>query len=71
MKKLLTIDGMACGHCTMKVQSELMGVAGVQSVEVDLIKRSAMVTGEDLNDPGLSAAVIRAGYRVTRIIGNH
>jgi copper chaperone CopZ len=71
MKKLLTIDGMACGHCTMKVKSELMGVAGVTAVEVDLLKRSAMVSGDNLIDTGLSAAVVRAGYRVTRIIGNH
>jgi len=40
-------------------------------VEVDLLKRSAMVSGENLIDAGLSAAVVRAGYRVTRIIGNH
>lgn len=71
MKKLLTIDGMACGHCTMKVKSELMSVAGVESVDVDLLKASAMVSGDNLIDTGLSAAVVRAGYRVTRIIGNH
>lgn len=70
MKKLLTIDGMACGHCTMKVKSELEGVTGVGTVEVDLLKRTAMVCGDNLVDTKLVAAVSRAGYRVIRIIGN-
>ena len=31
MRRLLTIDGMSCGHCVMHVRSALEDVAGVQS----------------------------------------
>ncbi|MFA6507997.1 MAG: heavy-metal-associated domain-containing protein [Treponemataceae bacterium] len=70
MKKLLTIEGMSCGHCVMHVRSALEEVVGVKSVEVDLLKKNAMVDGDSLTDATLSAAVADAGYRVTAISGN-
>ena len=71
MKKLLTIEGMSCGHCVMRVKSSLEDVAGVNSVKVDLLEKSAMVEGEALSDAALGKAVIDAGYTVSRIIGNN
>ena len=71
MRKLLTIEGMSCGHCVMRVKSALEDVAGVSKVEVDLLKKSAMIEGEGLVDQTLSAAVVESGYRVSNIIGNH
>ena len=69
MKKLLTVEGMSCGHCVMHVKSALEDVAGVTKVEVDLLKKSAMVEGEGLDDAALKAAVAEAGYRVTAVVG--
>jgi len=69
MKKLLTIEGMSCGHCVMHVKSALQDVAGVTSVEVDLVKKSAMVEGEALDEAALKAAVAEAGYRVSAVLG--
>jgi len=71
MKKLLTVEGMSCGHCVMHVKSALESVAGVSKAEVDLVKKSAMVEGEGLDDAVLTAAVVDSGYRVTAIIGSH
>ena len=70
MRKLLTIEGMSCGHCVMHVKSALQDVAGVKSVDVDLAKKSAMVEGEALSDAALKAAVAEAGYRVTAVLGS-
>jgi copper chaperone CopZ len=70
MRKLLTIEGMSCGHCVMHVRSALEEVPGVTSVEVDLLKKSAMVEGEALNDGVLNAAVVGAGYHITAVSGN-
>ncbi len=70
MRKLLTIEGMSCGHCVMHVRSALEEVPGVSSAEVDLLKKSAMVTGEALDDGALNAAVVAAGYRISAISGN-
>lgn len=68
MRKLLKIEGMSCGHCVMHVQSALEDVPGVKSAKVDLLERSAMVEGENLNDQALRAAVADAGYKVVSII---
>ena len=68
MRKLLKIEGMSCGHCVMHVQSALEDVPAVKSAKVDLLERSAMVDGENLNDQALRAAVADAGYKVVSIM---
>jgi copper chaperone len=68
MRKLLKIEGMSCGHCVMHVQSALEGVQGVKSAKVDLMERTAMVEGDNLNDQTLRAAVSEAGYKVASIM---
>ncbi|MDH7483269.1 MAG: heavy metal translocating P-type ATPase [Spirochaetales bacterium] len=68
MKKLLKIEGMSCGHCVMHVESALESVPGVKSAKVDLLKREAMVEGDNLDDQSLRAAVADAGYRVVSIM---
>jgi copper chaperone len=69
MRKLLTIEGMSCGHCVMHVKSALEGVPGVAGVEVDLLKKSAMVEGESLSEAAMRAAVAEAGYSVVGVLG--
>ncbi|HOI23469.1 MAG TPA: heavy-metal-associated domain-containing protein [Spirochaetales bacterium] len=68
MRKLLKIEGMSCGHCVMHVRSALEEVPGVKSAKVDLLERTAMVDGDNLNDQALRAAVAEAGYKITEII---
>jgi len=68
MRKLLKIEGMSCGHCVMHVQSALEEVPGVKSAKVDLLERTAMVDGDNLNDQALRAAVAEAGYSVSSIM---
>ncbi len=67
-RKLLTVTGMACGHCAMKVESELLDVPGVDEAKVDVQTGKAMVFGNGMNDAALEAAVAKAGYRVTDIL---
>ena len=68
MKKILKIEGMMCQHCVAHVTKALQGVEGVQSVAVDLKKKTATVEiseGVGLDD--LSKAVVEAGYEVKKI----
>jgi copper chaperone len=67
MKKTLSVEGMSCGHCVNHVKTALADVAGVESAEVDLAKKSAVVTGPALDDAALKAAVAEAGYEVVAI----
>jgi len=69
MRKLLSIEGMSCGHCVMHVKSALEEVKGVVSAEVDLIKKSAMVEGVNLEDALLIKAVADSGYKVSKVLG--
>jgi copper chaperone len=67
MKKTLSVEGMSCGHCVMHVKNALTELAGVESAEVDLAKKSAVVTGTALDDAAMKAAVAEAGYEVVAI----
>ena len=69
MKKLIHIEGMSCGHCAMRVRSALEHLPGVTSAKVDLLSKSAMVEGENLDETALRSAVVESGYRVTGVLG--
>lgn len=59
-----TVPGMTCGHCKEAVSREVAAVAGVVSVDVDLDSKLVTVTGENLDDTALRAAIDEAGYEV-------
>jgi copper ion binding protein len=67
MKKTLSIEGMSCQHCVMHVKNALAEVAGVETADVDLAKKSAVVSGGSFDDAALKAAVAEAGYEVVAI----
>ena len=60
----LRVTGMTCGHCQVKVEQALQGMAGVFTAVVDLPDGEAEV---DFDDDATTAdqlirAVERAGY---------
>jgi copper chaperone CopZ len=63
----LTVAGMHCGHCKMKVEKALQGITGTSGVAVFLEDGAAEVD----YDPGQAtaeqyvAAVREAGYQAT------
>jgi copper chaperone CopZ len=59
-----TVQGMTCGHCVLSVREEVSEVAGVEAVDVDLDSGRLTVTGRDLSDDAIRAAVVEAGYEV-------
>lgn len=68
MTKVMTIEGMMCGHCTGRVQKALEAVAGVSAVTMSLEDKTATVEfAEEVNDEALTAAVTEAGYEVKEI----
>lgn len=68
MKKNILIEGMSCGHCVKHVEKVLGEVAGVNSVSVDLIKKSAFIeVNNSVTDSELKNAVEEAGYTVVEI----
>ena len=61
-----SVPGMSCGHCRAAVTAEVAAVAGVESVDVDLDTKLVRISGEDLDDAALVAAIDEAGYEATR-----
>lgn len=67
MTKIMTIEGMMCGHCTGRVQKALEETKGVSAVTMSLENKTATVElAEDVADEVLTAAVTEAGYEVKK-----
>lgn len=67
MKKIISIEGMTCGHCVARVEKALSALPGAKGVKVDLKKNQAEMTEVSVDDEALKAAVADAGYTVTTI----
>ena len=68
MKKTLKIEGMMCQHCVAHVTKALSGVDGVETVDVNLKKKTAVVEmAKEVGDETLIDAVVQAGYEVKKI----
>ena len=59
-----TVRGMTCQHCVLSVREEVADVPGVSSVDIDLQSGAMTVSGSDLDDAAIAAAVAEAGYQV-------
>lgn len=58
------VPGISCGHCKAAIEGEVAGVAGVESVTVDVDTKRVTVLGE-ADDAAIRAAIDEAGYEVT------
>ena len=63
-RRTYSVQGMTCDHCVMSVTEEVAEVTGVAGVDVDLRSGRLTVTGDDLSDDSIAAAVADAGYEV-------
>ena len=67
-KTTLTVEGMTCGHCAMRVSEALEGLEGVKAASVSLDKKEVEIVfkRERIEDEILIAAVEKAGYKSTK-----
>jgi copper chaperone CopZ len=56
------VPAIHCAHCAMSIREEVSEVEGVDDVAVDLETKIVIVTGSDLDDSALRAAIEEAGY---------
>jgi len=59
---LYSVPGMHCGHCEAAVKEEISALPGVAEVVVDLDSKRVEVSGSDLDDAAIRAAIEEAGY---------
>lgn len=68
MKKIITVEGMACEHCINAVKTALEGIEGVKSAKVDLKKKIATVKlKNEVSNEVISNAITNAGFTVAGI----
>jgi copper chaperone len=57
-----SVPAMHCAHCAMSIREEVSEVEGVEDVAVDLETKVVTVSGRELEDAALRAAIREAGY---------
>ena len=59
-----SVPGVNCSHCQAAITEEVLALAGVASVEVDLDAKRVSVTGTALDDVAVRAAIDEAGFDI-------
>jgi Cu+-exporting ATPase len=68
MKKELIIEGMSCNHCKMRVEKELNALDQVESAEVILEEKKAVVEfKEEVSKDVLEKVIDEAGYKLVEV----
>ena len=61
-----TVSGMTCEHCVASVSDEVLEIAGVTVVDVDLPTGRLTVTSDQpVSEDEVASAVDEAGYRLS------
>lgn len=56
------VPGISCEHCVAAITEEVSELSGVDSVQVDLADKRVEVSGSELDDAAIRAAIAEAGY---------
>lgn len=56
------VPAIHCAHCATAIREEISEVDGVDDVDVNLDTKVVTVSGSDLDDAALRAAISEAGY---------
>ena len=57
-----SVPAIHCAHCAMSIREEISEVEGVDVIDVDLDSKLVTVSGRELDDGKLRAAIEEAGY---------
>ena len=59
-----SVPGISCEHCRRAIAADVIQVAGVESVDVDVEAKLVVVRGDAVDDAAIRAAIDEAGYDV-------
>ena len=57
-----SVPAIHCAHCAMSIREEISEVEGVEVIDIDLDSKLVTVSGDELDDTALRAAIEEAGY---------
>ena len=68
IKKVITIEGMMCDHCKMKVEKTLSELDGVSKVKVNLKDKTATIYSiKSISNYDIKNAINKLDYKVINI----
>lgn len=68
MTKIISIDGMSCGHCKSRVESVLMAINGVNNAQASIESENVIVQiSKPVSNKKLENAISDAGFDVIGI----
>ncbi|MDQ3632091.1 MAG: heavy-metal-associated domain-containing protein [Actinomycetota bacterium] len=62
MELTYVVAGMTCDHCTAAVEAEVAVVPGVSAVSAEHTTKRVVVSGKEVDDAAVRAAIDEAGY---------
>ena len=62
----LKVPNITCEHCKMRIEKALKTLDSVQSISVDIIKKTVEVTG-DVDSDKVKTILLDIGYESTEI----
>lgn len=72
IKKVITIEGMMCYHCQMKVEKSLLELNGVSKVKVNLKDKTATIySTKIINNDDIKKVITKLDYKVIDIKDNN
>ena len=68
IKKVITIDGMMCSHCQMKVEKSLLELNGVSKVKVNLKDKTATIySTKSISNDNIKDTISKLDYKIINI----
>ena len=68
IKKVITIEGMMCEHCKMKVERALSELNGVSKVKVNLKNKTATIySTKSISNDDIKNTISKLDYKVINI----
>jgi copper ion binding protein len=65
MKKIvISIDGMSCQHCVMRVKRAIEGLAGISDLSVEVGSARMTFDESKIQQTDIENAVTKAGYKI-------
>ena len=69
IKKVITIEGMMCEHCKMKVERALSELNGVSKVKVNLKNKTAIIySTKSISNDDIKNSISKLNYKVINIV---
>ncbi len=67
MKEIkISIEGMSCQHCVMRIKKALEALSGISKIAVEIGSATIVFDESKIRQSDIEKAIISAGYKVGR-----